>query len=323
MTFGSPIRLLLLVAPIALIAGYLVMQQRRKTVAVRFSSVDLLASVAPNRAGWQRHVAPAMLALTLLLLTVGFAQPFRTVRTPRQQATVILTMDVSGSMVASDVAPDRLTAAKTAANSFLDALPKGVQLGLVSFSTNARLLVAPTSDRDVVRAALTTLRAEGGTATGDAIELSLEAARSVATPTQAKKVPTAIVLMSDGKPTVAGGNPSAAMAAVEAAIADAKAADVKINTIAFGTAEGTVTVQGETVAVPSDPEAMAAIASQTGGQTFTAQSAKELKSVYDDIGRTVGYEKHKKEITATFTGLGLALGAVAAAAALAWGYRIA
>lgn len=323
MSFGSPIRLLLLVAPLALLIGYLVLQQRRKHVAVRFTSVDLLASVVPKRVGWQRHVAPAMLLFTLLMLTIGFAQPTRTVRTPRQQATVILAMDVSGSMVASDVAPDRLTAAKQAAASFLDALPKGVQLGLVSFSTNARLLVAPTADREIVRAALTTLRADGGTATGDAIELSLEAAKSVATSTQAKSVPTAIVLMSDGKPTVAGGNPGAAMQAVEEAIADAKAADVKINTIAFGTSAGTVTVQGETVAVPSDPEAMAAIASETGGQTFTAESAKELKSVYDDIGRTVGYVKHKKEMTATFTGLGLVLGAVAAGAALVWGYRIA
>lgn len=321
MSFASPLRLLLLVAPAALLAGYLVMQRRRKQVAVRFTSVDLLASVAPKRVGWQRHVAPALLLATLLMLTLGFAEPFHTVRTPRQQATVILAMDVSGSMVASDVAPDRLTAAKQAASSFLDALPKGVRLGLVSFSTNARLVVAPTSDRDIVRAALSSLRADGGTATGDAIELSLEAARSVAT--NGKKIPAAIVLMSDGKPTVANGGPNAAMSAVEEAVADAKADRVKINTIAFGTENGTVTVQGEVVAVPSDPEAMAAIANSTGGQTFTAQSAKQLKSVYDDIGRTVGYVKHRKEMTATFTGLGLVLGAIAAGAALVWGYRIA
>jgi Ca-activated chloride channel family protein len=320
MSFASPLRLLLLVAPLALLAGYLVMQQRRKQVVVRFTSVDLLASVVPKRAGWQRHVAPALLLATLLMLTIGFAEPFHTVRTPRQRATVILAMDVSGSMVAGDVAPDRLTAAKQAASSFLDALPSGVQLGLVSFSTNARILVAPTSNRDVVRAALRGLRADGGTATADAIELSLQAARSVAS---GKKVPTAIVLMSDGKPTVANGSPLAAMTAVEQAVADAKAANVKINTIAFGTAEGTVTIQGETVAVPSDPEAMAAIATNTGGQTFTAQSASQLKSVYNDIGRTVGYVKHRKEMTATFTGLGLVFGAIAAGAALMWGYRIA
>jgi Ca-activated chloride channel family protein len=320
MSFASPLRLLLLVAPLALLAGYLVMQQRRKQVVVRFTSVELLASVVPKRAGWQRHVAPALLLATLLMLTIGFAEPFHTVRTPRQRATVILAMDVSGSMVAGDVAPDRLTAAKQAATSFLDALPSGVQLGLVSFSTNARILVAPTSNRDVVRAALRGLRADGGTATADAIELSLQAARSVAS---GKKVPTAIVLMSDGKPTVANGSPLAAMTAVEQAVADAKAANVKINTIAFGTAEGTVTIQGETVAVPSDPEAMAAIATNTGGQTFTAQSASQLKSVYNDIGRTVGYVKHRKEMTATFTGLGLVFGAIAAGAALMWGYRIA
>lgn len=314
MSFGSPTRLLLLAAPVALLAAYLLLQQRRKSVAVRFSSVDLLASVAPKRPGWQRHLAPALLLFTLLMLTVGFAEPFRTVRTPRQQATVILAMDVSGSMIASDVAPDRLTAAKQAASSFLDALPSGVRLGLVSFSTNARLLVAPTSDRDAVRAGLATLRAEGGTATGDAIALALQAADDKA---------SAIVLMSDGKPTVAGGSPSAAMAAVAEAIADARAADVRINTIAFGTTEGTVTIQGETIPVPSDPAAMAAIASQTGGATFTAESADELKSVYDDIGRTVGYVKHKKEMTASFTGLGLVLAAAAAGAALTWGYRLA
>jgi Ca-activated chloride channel family protein len=321
-SFASPLRLLLLAAPIGLVAGYILMQHRRKSVAVRFTSVDLLASVAPRRAGWQRHMAPALLLTTLVLLTVGFAQPLHTVRTPRQQATVILAMDVSGSMVADDVAPDRLTAAKEAADSFVGNLPSGVMLGLVSFSTNAHIVVPPTADRAVVRNAVDALRAGGGTATGNAIQLSLEAARSIDATTQAKKSPTAIVLMSDGKPTQIGGI-GAAEQAVNEAVAAAKSANVKINTIAFGTPDGTVTIQGETIPVPSDPEAMARIASSTGGRTFTATSARELKSVYGDIGRTVGYVKHRKEMTAVFTGLGLLLGAAAAGAALTWGHRIA
>jgi Ca-activated chloride channel family protein len=183
-------------------------------------------------------------------------------------------------------------------------------------------LVSPTTERATITSAIDGLMAQGGTATGDAIRVALEAAQSAPAGTGHKKVPAAIVLMSDGVPTQAGG-PAAAAQAVDDAVAAAKADGVTIDTIAFGTDVGTVTLRGETIPVPSDPVSMAKIASGTGGKTFTAQSASQLKSVYNDIGRIVGYVTHRRKITATFTGLGLLVGAMAAAAALNWGHRIA
>ncbi|HMC52521.1 MAG TPA: VWA domain-containing protein [Acidimicrobiales bacterium] len=321
MTFLSGSRLLLLAAPLALLAAYLAVQRARRKLVVRFTSVEMLASVAPRRSGWQRHVPAAALLAALALLVVGFAQPARAIRTPRQRATVVLTLDVSGSMVAGDVAPSRLAAAQQAARGFVGALPPGIQLGLVSFASTASVLVPPTSDRTTVVAAIDSLRAAGGTATGDAIYLSLDAINALPVAAGGKKAPAAIVLMSDGTPTVgrAGGSPAATVAAATAA---AKQAGVRVNTIAFGTPDGELALGGRTVAVPSDPAAMAQIASDSGGRTFTAKTAGQLKSVYGEIGRVVGYDVHRREITAWFTGIALAFGVLAAVTALIWTQRI-
>jgi Ca-activated chloride channel family protein len=321
MTFLSSWRLLLLVIPVALLASYLLVQRARRKIAVRFTSVDMLASVAPRRPGWQRHIGAGALVAAMVLLVLGFAQPARAERTPKQRATVMLTLDVSGSMVANDVTPSRLAAAEQAARTFVDALPGGVQIGLVSFSGSAQVLVPPSSDRSTVLAAIDGLKAGGGTATADAIYLALSTITTVPPGADGKLAPAAIVLMSDGTPTIGRGGQSPAQSVVDAAAA-AKQANVKINTIAFGTADGTVTMNGQTLAVPSDPAAMAQIASDSGGRTFTAQSASELKSVYSQIGRVVGYDVHRHEITAWFTGIALALAAIGAIAALIWTQRI-
>jgi len=321
MTFLSSWRLLLLVVPLALVAGYLVAQRSRHRVAVKFTSTDMLASVAPRRPGWQRHISAGALAGAMVLLVLGFAQPARVERTAKQRATVILTLDTSGSMVASDVAPTRLAAAERAARNFVSALPAGVQLGLVSFSGNARVLVPATSDRATVLAAIDTLQAAGGTATAEAIALSLSTITTIGPGADGKPAPAAIVLMSDGTPTIGRAGQSPSQSVVDATGA-AKQAGVPIDTIAFGTAEGTVTVQGQTVAVPSDPQAMQQIAAATGGRTFTATTADQLKSVYRQIGRVVGYDVHRHEITAWFTGIGLAIAALAALAALIWTQRM-
>ncbi|MDQ1420050.1 MAG: Ca-activated chloride channel [Acidimicrobiaceae bacterium] len=322
MTFIASWRLLLLVAPVALLVAYLWVQRSRRRVAVRFTSVDLLASVAPRRSGWQRHIASAGLLVALILLVVGFAQPARVLRTPKQRATVILTLDVSGSMISSDVTPSRLAAAEQAARGFVNALPPGVQLGLVSFSSSASVLVPPTSDRSSVLAAINTLQAGGGTATADAIVLSLNTITTVPPGADGKATPAAVVLMSDGTPTIGRSGVSPSQALDDAAAA-AKQAGVKVDTIAFGTQEGTVVVQGQTLSVPSDPAAMAQIASATGGETFTAQTADQLKSVYNQIGRVVGYDVHRHEITAWFTGIGFVMVALAGIAALLWTQRVA
>jgi Ca-activated chloride channel family protein len=321
MTFLASWRLLFLAAPVVLVLAYLLAQRSRRKAAVRFSSVDLLASVAPKRPGWQRHLPAAAFLAAIVVFVLAFAQPARLISTPKQRATVVLTLDTSGSMIATDVSPTRLAAAQQAAREFVKALPPGVQIGLVDFSTNASVLAAPTSDRATVLAAIDGLQAGGGTATAAAIKLSVQAITSVPVGKGDQKAPGAIVLMSDGSPTI-GENGMSPSESVSTEAAGAKASGVKINTIAFGTSNGTVTIQGELVPVPADPTAMAQIASATGGKTFTAQSADQLKSVYNEIGRVVGYNVQHRDITAWFIGAALALMVAAAAAALTWNQRL-
>jgi Ca-activated chloride channel family protein len=320
-TFLVSWRLVFIAAPVALVLAYLLAQRSRRKAAVRFSSVDLLASVAPPRPGWQRHLPAAAFLGALLIFVLGFAQPARLISVPKQRATVVLTLDTSGSMVATDVAPTRLAAAQQAARDFVKALPSGVQIGLVDFSTSASVLVAPTSDRASVLAGIDGLQAGGGTATAAAIKLSVQTITTLPVGKGDQKAPGAIVLMSDGSPTIGenGMSPSASVASEAAA---AKAAGVKINTIAFGTANGTITIQDEVLPVPADPTAMAQIASATNGKTFTAQSADQLKSVYSEIGRLVGYNVLHRDISAWFIGIAIALMIAAAAAALTWNQRL-
>jgi Ca-activated chloride channel family protein len=320
-TFLASWRLVFVVAPLALLVAYLLAQRSRRRAAVRFSSVDLLASVAPRRPGWQRHLPAVAFVLALFTFVLAFAQPARLVRTAKQKATVVLTLDTSGSMVATDISPTRLAAAQQAARNFVQALPPGVQVGLVSFSTSASMLVAPTSDRATLLAAINGLQAGGGTATAEAINLSVKAATSVRVANGDKKAPGTVVLMSDGSPTI-GENGMSAADSVSSEDQAAKAAGVKINTIAFGTANGTVTINGEATPVPADPAAMAKIASETGGRTFGAQSAGELKSVYNEIGRAVGYDVHHRDITAWFLAIALVFMIAAGLGALVWSQRL-
>ncbi len=321
MTFLASWRLVFIVAPLALLAAYLVAQYSRRRAAVRFSSVDLLASVAPRRPAWQRHLPAAAFLGALVIFVFAFAQPARLIRTPKQRATVVLTLDTSGSMVATDVTPDRLAAAQGAARNFVQALPKGIQVGLVSFSTGASVDVAPTTDRASLLAAINGLQAGGGTATAAAINLSLQTIRSVPVANGNKQAPGTIVLMSDGSPTI-GENGMSPTASTTSEAAAAKAAGVKINTIAFGTSNGTVTIDGEVIPVPADPAAMAQIASGSGGRTFSAQSASQLKTVYNEIGRAVGYDVQYRDVTEWFIGIALVMLIAAAAGALIWTQRL-
>jgi Ca-activated chloride channel family protein len=321
MTFLVSWRLVFIAAPVILLLAYVWAQRSRRKAAVRFSTVDLLASVAPKRPGWQRHVPAAAFLSAALVFVLAFAQPARLISTPKQRATVVLTLDTSGSMVATDVSPSRLAAAQQAAREFVKALPSGVQIGLVDFSTSASVLAAPTSDRSTIMAAINGLQAGGGTATAAAIKLSVQAITAVPVGKAAQKAPGTIVLMSDGSPTI-GENGMSATASVTTEAAAAKAAGVKVNTIAFGTPNGTITVSGEVIPVPADPAAMAQIASATGGHTFTAQTANQLRSVYNEIGRVVGYNVQHRDITAWFIGIALLLMMAAAAAALTWNQRL-
>lgn len=321
MTFLSGWRLAFLIAPLALLAAYLVAQRARQKAAVRFTSVDMLASVAPRRPGWQRHLPAAAFLAAVAVLIVAFAQPARAILVPKQRGAVVLVLDVSGSMVANDVSPTRLAAAQEGARAFVNALPSGIQLGLEAFSTGPRMLVSPTTDRSTVIAAINSLSAGGATATGDAIQMALDTIAALPPAANGKKAPGAIVLMSDGAPTVGSGDLSPDGYAFAEASA-AKQAGVKIDTIAYGTTSGTVNVNGQLVAVPADPATMAQIASLSGGQTFAAASAGQLKSVYAQIRSAVGYDVHKRDVSAWFLGVGLALAIAAAAAALIWTQRL-
>ena len=321
MTFQSAWRLLLLVLPVALLIGYVLLQRRRHTQVLRFTSVDLLDSVAPRRQGWQRHVPSAALLLSLVVLTLAFAEPAVAMRTPKDNATIMLTLDTSASMTATDVEPSRLAAAETQASKFVENLPRGVQVGLVSFDESARLLVPPTTDRAQLTDAIRSLSTGGGTATAAGIRESLDAIAAVPKGEGGKPAPAAIVLMSDGSPTIGDGELSPSDAA-DAAAQEARAQQVPVNTIAFGTADGTVNVRGEEVPVPIDPETMAGIAQDSGGRSFTAESADQLGSIYSEIGRDVAYTVQTRDLTALFAGVALLTAVLAAAGALLWTQRL-
>ena len=321
MTFLAGWRLLLLIAPIAAAIAYIVSQRMRPRYVARFTDVDLLSSVVPRRAGWHRHIASVLMLFALVALVLGFAKPAFAEHVPRNRATVMLTLDTSASMEATDVSPSRLEAAKAQARAFVAKLPSGIKVGVIQFASTASVVAAPTTDRPAVDSAIDNLQEGQGTATGDAINLAMQAIKSLPTAAGGKPAPAVIVLMSDGSPTVSSQGTDPVQAAESAAQA-AGAAKVPVDTIAFGTAEGTVTIRGQTVPVPSDPVAMSRIAHESGGKSFTAKSANQLHSVYDQIGRAVGYVVHKHEVTAWFTGAALALAALAGAAALYWSSRL-
>jgi Ca-activated chloride channel family protein len=338
MSFASPELLLgLLLVPIALI-GYLFVQRRRSRYAVRFTNVDLLSNLVPRSPGWRRHLPPVLYLAAISALAIGLARPSMVLAVPREEATIMLTMDVSRSMRATDVDPNRLTAAQQAATDFVDRLPEQFRIGLVAFSTEARLVVEPTTDRAEIREALASLRADGGTAMGDAIDLALDASGAVpeATPTpeaSAEPEPSAEPDPSaspeaDAVPVVAevvlsdGANSTGTLEPIEAAQRAAELG-VPIYTIALGTNEGTVDVPNplgmlESMPVPPDPETLATIAEMTGGRFFEAPTAEELTAIYESLGSKVGYVEEEQEVTQLFAAAGLLFVLVGGALAAHW-----
>jgi Ca-activated chloride channel family protein len=312
---------LLVILPLGLLGAYMLVQRSRRKYALRFTSVELLASVAPRRPGWQRHISAALMLFALLALVVGLAGPVRKVRVARQRGTIMLAIDTSRSMSATDVAPDRLSAAEDAARLFVEKLPPGLKVGLLAFDSQSRVLASPTLDHGLVLRAIDHLSVHGGTATGDAIYQSLAAIAALPRAANGKQPAAAIVLMSDGAPTI-GRNGQSPQQTVVDATAAAKQAGVPIDSIAFGTPQGTVDVQGEQVPVPADPQAMADIASGSGGKSFTAVSGAQLNSVYDQIRKSVGYDTVRRDLAVWFMGLGLVLLVFTWGAALVWTQRL-
>ena len=319
MHFVAPAWLLLLIVIAAVAGVYLVLQLRRKKYVARFSNVELLASVAPRRPGWRRHLTFALLMIGLAVLTIGAAQPTAAVKVPRDRATVMIAIDVSLSMKATDVLPSRMDAARAGAKSFVDLLPPRINVGLVKFGGNASVVVPPTIDRDAVKRGIEGLAPQDSTAIGEAIFTCLDAIKTFSAQTTAKDdkpPPARIVLLSDGASNKGRSPLSAATAA--------KQAGVPVSTIAFGTDQGTVDLPGYgPQPVPADKTTLRAIADATGGSFHTAASVEELKSVYSNIGSQIGYTTTHKVVAWRFLVIGLLFTVAAASASLLWSGRLA
>jgi Ca-activated chloride channel homolog len=337
MTFASPELLVALLLVPAAVALYVLIQRRRHRYAVRFTNVDLLSNLAPRTPSWRRHVPPVIYLAAIAALVIALARPSMTVAVPREEATIVLTMDVSGSMQATDVDPTRLAAAQKAASDFVDQLPDAFRVGLVVFSTDARIAVAPTTDRAALHQALDSLAANGGTALGDAIVVSLQAAGltvstdPTATPTPSPSPSPSASPTPSGSPTPSpsaspqpsqpplvatvllsdGANSTGRTQPLDGA-AQAAALGVPVYTIALGTAEGVVSVPDRTgqlrqLNVPPDPETLAAIAEITGGRFFEAPTSADLAQIYQNLGSRIGYTNEEREVTQLFAGAGLLL----------------
>ncbi len=325
--------------PAALLA-YLFGQRRRTRYAVRFTNLDLLANVVSRTPGWRRHVPPALYLLALTGLLLSLARPQAVTLVPKEQATVMLVMDTSGSMNATDVAPSRLIAAEQAAALFVSELPAKFRVGVVAFSGTAQTLARPTTDRATVEDALASLHAEGPTAMGDAIERALEARQPTppatappttaatngtappaptptTTPDLSKQPPTVILLLSDGSNTQGRTQP------LDAA-RHARQLNVPVFTISLGTDTGMVDVPDEStgqlrrIPVPPDKFTLRRVAEATGGRFFTAPSSKDLKGIYHDLGSKIGFVREKQEVTVVFAAASLLFLVAGAGLALIW-----
>ncbi|MFJ4835566.1 VWA domain-containing protein [Streptomyces sp. NPDC088747] len=315
MSLRSPGWLLLLVPLAGLIGAYLLVQRGRGRYAVRFTNLDLLDKVAPRRPGRRRHIPAGAFCATLALLVVGFARPATEVRVPRERATIVVAFDVSASMEATDVEPTRFLAAQRAALAFVDRLPERFNAGLVPFSGTATVAVPPTTDRELLSAAIEGLTTRQGTAIGDAVLAARDAVRTVDRQSETEPPPAHIVLLSDGSNTQ--GRPLAA--AAEEVAAD----EIPVSTIAYGTEEGTVDLpSGDRMPVPVDGPALEALASSTGGAFHEAATGEELQAVYEDIGSSVGYRTEEREVWQWFVAAGLITALAAAATSLLWFSRL-
>lgn len=320
--FQHPIWLLLLVVPVAITIGYVLALRSKKRRTVRFGNFDVLRSVDTRGRRWFTHVPAVLLILSMVSLTIALAGPQKEQKVPRNRATVMLVVDVSLSMEATDVAPSRLDAAQQAATTFANNLTPGVNLGLVSYAGTASMLVAPTTDRGPVVRAIDRLRLDERTATGEGIYTATQAittfTESLGGPDQAP--PARIVLLSDGKETVPT-DPTEERGAFTAAERAAEAG-IPVSTISFGTMYGTVDIEGRPQPVPVDDASLETIAELSGGDFFTASSLEELDSVYRTLEEQIGYEWKKADASRPWLIIGSLLAMAAAAGSLLTHRRI-
>jgi Ca-activated chloride channel homolog len=311
MRFEQPLWLWLLVLVVALIAAYLVAQRRRSKYAVRFATLPMLEKVAPKRPGWRRHAPAVAFLAALTVLTIAIARPVADIRVPRERATIVVAMDVSNSMAATDVAPNRFEVAQQAAVEFVQELPDKFNVGLVSFARSATVVAPPSTNHQATVDAINGLELTDSTAIGDAVLTSLQAVRTI---DPEDPPPSRIVLLSDGGNTSGSPIDEAAEAAVQAG--------VPVSTIAYGTAEGTVNIEGRDIPVPADTEALQSLAEATSGESYAAESDEQLRDVYSDLQSSIGWTTEPREITNLVAGIALAAALLAALASLLWFSRL-
>lgn len=314
MRFASPAWLWLLVLVAALVAAYLWAQRRRARYAVRFAALPMLAAVAPRGPGWRRHAPAVAFLLALVVLTLAIARPSVDLRVPRERATVVVALDVSMSMRATDIAPDRAAVSQRAAVEFIESLPDGFSVGVVGFSGTATAMAPPSTDHDAAVRAVRSLQVGESTAIGEAVFTALDGIAAVNARTQGEPPPARIVLLSDGSSTT--GRPP------EQAAAAAERAGVPVSTIAYGTEDGEVEIGGRLVPVPVDAEALQALADDTGGTFSTARDDDELRGVYQELESALGWTIEERDVTTLAAGIALVAAALAGLASLRWFARL-
>lgn len=313
MTFAWPLALLTLAAVPLAVAGYVLLERRRRAQAAVFAAPALVPNLVGRSPGRLRHLAPALALLALAFLATGLARPHATVSVRQEQATVVLAIDTSRSMVADDVPPSRLAVAQRAVRRFLEQLPEGYRVGMVSFAQSAQTVLPATANRQAAQASLRNLRTGDGTALGEGIARAIQVAQKVPAE-EGKKPPASILVLSDGAQTQGILEP-------EAAARRARRARIPVYTVAFGTDQGVVEVVDDNgftqrVTVPPDPPTLREVARVTGGRFYAAPSAAQLNAVYEELGSRIGSVKKQREITAAFAAGGafllLAAGGVSA-----------
>ncbi|MGB2810756.1 MAG: VWA domain-containing protein [Mycobacterium sp.] len=321
--FAHPWFFLFLLFVAGLIALYVITVRARQKRVLRFANMELLESVAPQRPNRWRHLSAILLIGSMVLLTIAMAGPQNDVRIPRNRAVVLLAIDVSQSMRATDIEPSRLAAAQVAAKQFADQLTPGINLGLIAYAGTATVLVSPTTNREATKIAIDKLQLADRTATGEAIFTALQAIATVGAVIGGGEdgpPPARIVLMSDGKETVPSNpdNPKGAFTAARTA----KDQGVPISTVTFGTPYGYVDINDQRQPVPVDDETLKKIAELSDGNAYSASTLEQLKEVFTSLQDQIGYETIKGDASVGWLRLGALLLALSALAALLFNRRL-
>jgi Ca-activated chloride channel family protein len=320
-SFSSPLALLTLLLVPAAIVGYRLLDRQRARRAARWAPASLLPNMVERPAGWRRTVPFALLLVGLTLLLVGFARPKTSLSFKEQQATVILVVDVSGSMAARDSQPTRLGAAKRIATELVDHVPHGYRVSLVSFSDHAAVVVPPTHDRTRMLAAIASLKTgPQGTALADAVARGVNVARQVPRNDNGKRPPAVVVVFSDGGQTAGRVSP-------QQAAQWAKVHGIPVDSVALGTQDGIVqqALKGgfnERIQVPVQPSVLQTLSRASGGFFTSGARNVNVRAVYDQLGSRTGRRRKPVEVTAVAAGGGLAFMLAGAALSGLWYRRL-